>query len=125
MAVEQSELRALILDNANNPHLDISSYFLVGNRGIILITIRNLECKVYVIHELGVRVNGEVAMLLLRMVIRMLGCFGTRGDATGLLYNRSKALVDNLLIFHAVPTACHYRTRTASTGQSDSHFLGH
>ena len=33
-----SDLWALILDNADDPRLDISPYLPVGNRGVVLIT---------------------------------------------------------------------------------------
>ena len=35
----------LILDNADDPSLDISQYFPVGNRGSIIVTSRNPECR--------------------------------------------------------------------------------
>ena len=35
----------LILDNADDPSLDISQYFPVGNRGSIIVTTRNPECR--------------------------------------------------------------------------------
>ena len=34
----------MILDNADDPHLDISPYFPVGNRGIVLITTLGPDC---------------------------------------------------------------------------------
>jgi hypothetical protein len=37
----------VIFDNADDPDLDISVYFPVGNRGTILITTRNPDCKVH------------------------------------------------------------------------------
>lgn len=37
----------LIIDNADDPNLDISPYFPPGNRGTVLITSRNPECKVH------------------------------------------------------------------------------
>ena len=42
-----SESWALVLDNADDPRLDLSPYFPVGNRGVILMTSRNPECKVH------------------------------------------------------------------------------
>ena len=35
----------LILDNADDPSLDISQFFPVGNRGTIVVTSRNPECR--------------------------------------------------------------------------------
>lgn len=37
----------LIIDNADDPYLDISQYFPPGNRGTVLLTTRNRECKVH------------------------------------------------------------------------------
>ena len=37
----------LIIDNADDPYLDISSYFPAGNRGTILLTTRNPECSIH------------------------------------------------------------------------------
>ncbi|KAK3176124.1 hypothetical protein OEA41_007446 [Lepraria neglecta] len=64
-----SEPWALILDNADDPRLDISSYFPRGNRGVVLITTRNPDCKVHATvgsYELGAMVTGEAVTLLLR-----------------------------------------------------------
>jgi len=89
-----SEPWALILDNADDPRLDISSYFPVGNRGVVLITTRNPGCKVHATvgsYELGAMATGEAVTLLLKTagtddvsnrsmrtaaeaVVRMLGC---------------------------------------------------
>ncbi|KAN0067442.1 hypothetical protein V8E54_014532 [Elaphomyces granulatus] len=46
----------LIIDNADNPDMDISTIFPVGNRGSILITTRNPRCTIHASagsHELG------------------------------------------------------------------------
>lgn len=40
-----TESWALILDNADDPRMDISPYFPVGNRGVVLITTRNPYCE--------------------------------------------------------------------------------
>jgi tetratricopeptide (TPR) repeat protein len=37
----------LIFDNADDPSLDLSQYFPIGNRGAILITTRNPDCVVH------------------------------------------------------------------------------
>ncbi|KAL8743440.1 MAG: hypothetical protein Q9190_004209 [Brigantiaea leucoxantha] len=63
-----SEPWALILDNADDPCLDISAYFPVGNRGVVLITTRNPECKLYSTvgsYELGAMATDEAVTLLL------------------------------------------------------------
>ncbi|KAI4194798.1 MAG: hypothetical protein LQ350_007568, partial [Teloschistes chrysophthalmus] len=60
---------ALILDNADDPRLDISRYFPVGNRGFILITTRNPDCQLHSTvgsYELGVMATYEAVTLLLR-----------------------------------------------------------
>ncbi|KAI4161334.1 MAG: hypothetical protein LQ342_005001 [Letrouitia transgressa] len=62
---------ALILDNADDPRLDLSPHFPVGNRGVILITSRNPECKVHSTigsYELGAMGTDEAVMLLLKTV---------------------------------------------------------
>ena len=46
----------LIIDNADNPDMDISTIFPVGNRGSILVTTRNPHCTIHATvgsHELG------------------------------------------------------------------------
>ena len=37
----------LILDNADDPSLEIAQYFPAGNRGTILATTRNVQCRMY------------------------------------------------------------------------------
>ncbi|KAL8996607.1 MAG: hypothetical protein Q9188_006530 [Gyalolechia gomerana] len=64
-----SEPWALVLDNADDPRLDISRYFPVGNRGVVLITTRNPDCKLYSTvgsYELGGMATDEAVTLLLR-----------------------------------------------------------
>ena len=64
-----SEPWALILDNADDPRLDLSPYFPVGNRGVILITSRNPECTVYCTvgsFELGAMNLDEAVTLMLK-----------------------------------------------------------
>ncbi|KAL9615270.1 MAG: hypothetical protein Q9167_000241 [Letrouitia subvulpina] len=61
----------LILDNADDPRLDLSPYFPVGNRGVILITSRNPECRVHSTlgsYELGAMDIDEAVTLLLKTV---------------------------------------------------------
>jgi ankyrin repeat protein len=56
-----------ILDNADDPDLDISRHFPVGDRGTILITSRNPDCGIYAtagVHELG-RLEVEEAITLI------------------------------------------------------------
>ncbi|KAL8955282.1 MAG: hypothetical protein Q9183_006709, partial [Haloplaca sp. 2 TL-2023] len=64
-----SEPWALILDNADDPRLDISRYFPVGNRGVVLITTRNPDCAVHSTvgsRELDAMAKDEAVTLLLR-----------------------------------------------------------
>jgi hypothetical protein len=42
-----SERWLLILDNADDPKMDISQYFPLGNRGTILLTTRNPDWEIY------------------------------------------------------------------------------
>ena len=59
----------VILDNADDPWLDVSRYFPAGNRGIILITTRNPECKVHATvgsWELGAMTTDEAITLILK-----------------------------------------------------------
>lgn len=59
----------LILDNIDNFYLNISSYFPVDSREIILIITRNLEYKIYSTvgsYELGIIITDETATLLFK-----------------------------------------------------------
>lgn len=59
----------LILDNADNPDLNLSPHFPVGCRGTVLITSRNPECGAYAtegMHGLGPMEEEEAITLLLR-----------------------------------------------------------
>ena len=59
----------LIIDNADNPDMDISTIFPVGNRGSILVTTRNPHCRIHATvgsHELGKMGLEEGVELLLR-----------------------------------------------------------
>jgi endonuclease V-like protein UPF0215 family len=84
----------VIFDNADDPDLDISVYFPVGNRGTILITTRNPDCKVHatdgswrevsgmqtdeaislMLKESGHDLSDETAREMAKPVISMLGC---------------------------------------------------
>ena len=60
---------ALIIDNADDPRLDISPYFPVGNRGVILITSRNPECAIHSTvgsYRLGAMDEDEAVTLMLK-----------------------------------------------------------
>ena len=64
-----SESWALVLDNADDPRLDLSPYFPVGNRGVILMTSRNPECKVHSTvgsYEVGAMSVDEAVTLMLK-----------------------------------------------------------
>ena len=37
----------LVIDNADDPSIDYSKFFPAGNRGNILVTTRNLDCRIY------------------------------------------------------------------------------
>jgi tetratricopeptide (TPR) repeat protein len=59
----------LILDNSDDPDLDISLYFPVGDRGTILITTRNPDCKIYATagsYELGQMETEDAITLILK-----------------------------------------------------------
>lgn len=64
-----SEYWLLILDNADDPSLDVSEFFPPGNRGTILVTTRNPECKIHATvgsYEYGGMDLEEAVTLLLR-----------------------------------------------------------
>lgn len=64
-----SEPWALILDNADNPRLDISPYFPAGNRGVVLVTTRNPDCKIHATvgsYELSTMATDEAVTLILK-----------------------------------------------------------
>ena len=59
----------LILDNADDPSLDISQFFPTGNRGTIIVTSRNPECRCHATvgsRKLGEMDSDEAITLLLR-----------------------------------------------------------
>jgi hypothetical protein len=59
----------LIIDNANNPSIDISEFFPIGNRGSILLTTRNPDYKIHTTVgscELGQMDLDEAVTLFLR-----------------------------------------------------------
>jgi tetratricopeptide (TPR) repeat protein len=59
----------LILDNADDPDLDLTQYFPVGDRGTILITTRNPDCGIHAtagLHELGRMETEEAISLILK-----------------------------------------------------------
>jgi hypothetical protein len=84
----------VIFDNADDLDLDISVYFPLGNRGIILITTRNPDCKVHVtngswreimamqtdeaislmLKESGHNLRDETAWETAKPAVLMLGC---------------------------------------------------
>ena len=59
----------LIIDNADDPSLDVSDFFPTGNRGSILLTTRNPDCKIHSTVgscELGQLNMDEAVTLLLK-----------------------------------------------------------
>ena len=59
----------LIIDNADDPNMDISTIFPVGNRGSILVTTRNPQCRIHATvgsHELQEMGQEEAVELFLR-----------------------------------------------------------
>lgn len=64
-----SEPWLLILDNADDPRLDISQFFPVGRRGTVIVTSRNPECRCHATvgsRELREMESDEAINLLLR-----------------------------------------------------------
>ncbi|KAL9024099.1 MAG: hypothetical protein Q9196_006760 [Gyalolechia fulgens] len=64
-----SEPWALILDNADDPRLDISSFFPAGNRGVVLVTTRNPDCRIHATvgsYELGAMTTDDAVTLILK-----------------------------------------------------------
>ena len=59
----------LIIDNADDPSVDVSQFFPTGNRGSILLTTRNPDCKIHSTVgscELGQMDKDETVTLLLK-----------------------------------------------------------
>jgi hypothetical protein len=59
----------LIIDNADDPSIDVSEFFPIGNRGSILLTTRNPDCKIHATVgscELGEMDLDEAVTLFLR-----------------------------------------------------------
>ncbi|KIM92942.1 hypothetical protein OIDMADRAFT_36187 [Oidiodendron maius Zn] len=93
----------LILDNADDPDLDLSPHFPLGNRGTILITSRNPDCRIHAtagVCELGRMEEEEAITLLLKTaghedlsdeaareiaksVVAILGCLALAIDQAG------------------------------------------
>ena len=64
-----SERWLLILDNADDPKMDVSQYFPAGNRGTILITTRNPDCEIHATvgsRKLGQMETDEAITLMLK-----------------------------------------------------------
>jgi hypothetical protein len=61
----------LILDNADDPDIDLFPHFPLGDRGTILITSRNPECRIHAtagVCELGRMEEEEATTLMLKTV---------------------------------------------------------
>ena len=59
----------LIIDNADDPDIDVSEFFPKGSRGSILLTTRNPQCKIHStvgLYELGQMNMDEAVILLLK-----------------------------------------------------------
>jgi tetratricopeptide (TPR) repeat protein len=59
----------LIIDNADDPAMDVSEFFPTGSRGCILLTTRNPDCKIHATvgsYELEEMELGDAVTLLLR-----------------------------------------------------------
>lgn len=83
---------ALILDNADDPSLDISSYFPIGNRGIVLITTRNPDCQIDATvgsYELRAMEPDEAVTLILKTI-------GVRGQSDKSIQESAKPVVATL-----------------------------
>jgi tetratricopeptide (TPR) repeat protein len=64
-----SERWLLILDNADDPKMDVSQYFPAGNRGTILLTTRNPDCEIHATvgsRKLGQMETDEAITLILK-----------------------------------------------------------
>ena len=116
-----SESWVLILDNADDPGLDLSAYFPVGNRGVILITSRNPECKVHATvgsYELGAMSEDEAVTLILktagaddllspsawetaRPVVRTLGYLALAITQAGAVIRQGRCTIEEYCTFYA------------------------
>ncbi|KAN0070689.1 hypothetical protein V8E54_011558 [Elaphomyces granulatus] len=81
----------LIIDNADNPDMDISTIFPVGNRGSILVTTRNPHCTIHASagsHNLGEMGPEDGVKLFLRAA--------NVEDASEPIQEEADAIVDTL-----------------------------
>ena len=81
----------LIIDNADDPNMDISTIFPVGNRGSILVTTRNPHCRIHATvgsHELQEMGQEEAVELFLRAA--------DVEDASSILQEEAKAIVNTI-----------------------------
>ncbi|KAL2043537.1 hypothetical protein N7G274_003844 [Stereocaulon virgatum] len=115
------ELWALIVDNADDPRLDLSPYFPVGNRGIILITSRNPESTVHATvgsYELGAMSMDEAVTLMLKTagvydlstqltretakpVVQTLGCLALAITQAGAVIRQGRCRIDEYRTLYA------------------------
>lgn len=62
----------LIIDNADDPLMDICKFFPTGDRGAILVTTRNPECRIHA--TVGSSEFGEMSVLdASRLFLRIAG----------------------------------------------------
>jgi len=82
----------LIIDNADDPKMDISTIFPAGNRGSILVTTRNPHCTIHATvgsHELGEMGLDEGVKLFLRAA-------NVEDASSQLIQEESRAIVNTL-----------------------------
>ena len=112
---------ALTLDNADDPRLDLSRYFPVGNRGVILITSRNPECATHATvgsYELGAMNVDEAVTLMLKTagipdlsskstrdtakpVVLTLGCLALAITQAGAVIRRGRCRIEEYCTLYA------------------------
>ncbi|KAH0555801.1 hypothetical protein GP486_006255 [Trichoglossum hirsutum] len=82
----------LIIDNADDPSMDISEFFPTGNRGSILLTTRNPDCKIHATVgscEFGKMCLDEAVTLFLRAA-------GVGDAATEIVRKKATTVVETL-----------------------------
>ncbi|KAI9773955.1 MAG: hypothetical protein M1839_001967 [Geoglossum umbratile] len=82
----------LIIDNADDPSMDVSEFFPTGNRGCILLTTRNPNCKIHATVgscELGKMYLDEAVTLFLRAA-------GVEDTTTEIVRNKATPVAETL-----------------------------
>ncbi|KAI9764475.1 MAG: hypothetical protein M1840_008401 [Geoglossum simile] len=105
----------LIIDNADDPSMDVSEFFPTGNRGCILLTTRNPDCKIHATVgscEFGKMYLDEAVTLFLRAA-------GVEDTTTEIVRNEATPVAETLgcLALAIVQAGSYVRKGLCSIGE--------